>query len=181
MLSIIITWVALLAFGWALLYWPRLPEEFSFAPGLDPSNQDGFIEALYFSLMSLSTVGYGDITPSSGWLQVASTVEALAGFGLLTASLTWVLSLYPVLARRTTLTREITLSAKSEREFGSVLGRMEANAAERMLEGMASGLLRARTDIVQFPVTYYFHNDEEKFSFPVAVPHLLNLAERASA
>ncbi len=55
LLTIIITWGALLTFGWALLYWPRLPEEFWFAPGLDPSNQASFIDALYFSLMSLST------------------------------------------------------------------------------------------------------------------------------
>ncbi len=121
------------------------------------------------------------MTPSPGWLRVASTVEALAGFGLLTASLTWVVSLYPVLARRTTLAREVTLIVESERELGSVLGKIEANAAERMLEGMTSGLLRIRTDIVQFPVTYYFHNDKEKYSFPVAVPHLLDLAKRANA
>lgn len=32
-LIIIVSWSALLAVGWALIYWPRLPEKFSFAPG----------------------------------------------------------------------------------------------------------------------------------------------------
>lgn len=76
-LSIILSWSALLTLGWALIYWPRLPEKFSFSPGLSPANQDSFVDALYLSLMSLTTVGYGDITPSTDWLRIASTVEAL--------------------------------------------------------------------------------------------------------
>ncbi len=179
-LSIIVSWTALLAVGWALLYWPRLPERFSFAPGLAPANQDSFVDALYFSLMSLSTVGYGDITPTTGWLQIASTVEALVGFGLLTAALSWIISIYPVLARRTTFAREVSLIEEAERKFGSVFDRMNAEAVGRMLESLNSGVLRVRTDLVQFPVTYYFHNIEERFSFPVAMPDLLQLARTAN-
>lgn len=179
-LSIILSWSALLTLGWALLYWPRLPEKFSFSPTLNPANQDSFVDALYFSLMSLSTVGYGDITPSAGWLQIASTVQALVGFGLLTAALSWLISIYPVLARRTTFAREVSFIEESERNHGSVFGRMNADAVGRMLESLTSGMLRVRTDLVQFPVTYYFHNIEDRFSLPVAMPHLLKLARRAS-
>lgn len=179
-LIIIVSWSALLAVGWALIYWPRLPEKFSFAPGLAPANQDSFVDALYFSLMSLTTVGYGDITPLTGWLRIASTVEALVGFGLLTAALSWLISIYPVLARRTTFAREASLIDESERNFGSVFDRMSAEALGRMLESLNSGVLRVRTDLVQFPVTYYFHNIEERFSLPVAMLSLLQLARRAS-
>lgn len=130
--------------------------------------------------MSLTTVGYGDITPSTDWLRITSTVEALVGFGLLTAALSWLVSIYPVLARRTTFAREVSLIDEFERNFGSVFDRMNAEALERMLESLNSGVLRIRTDLVQFPVTYYFHNIEERFSLPATMPYLLQLARRAS-
>ena len=118
LITVIASWVALLAVGWALIYWPRLPEKFSFAPGLDPSNQASFIDALYLSLYTLSTLGYGTITPTPGWLRIASTGEALIGFGLLTASLTWVVSIYPPLTRRRSLAQQIALVRDAESQTG---------------------------------------------------------------
>ncbi len=54
LIVIIVSWVTLVALGWALIYWPRLPEQFLLAPGLDPSEQAGFVDALYFSLVTLT-------------------------------------------------------------------------------------------------------------------------------
>ncbi len=178
-LAIIASWAALLAVGWALIYWPRLPEAFSFTPGLNPSNQAGFIDALYVSLYTLSTLGYGDITPSADWLRVVATLEALVGFGLLTASLTWVISLYPVFAQRQSVARDANLIRESELETGSALeDDADSGAAERVLAHLASGLVTVRGDLNRFPVTYYFHNTEERSSLPVAMPYLLELARK---
>jgi len=33
----------------------------------------------YLSFMTLTTVGYGDITPAGGWAQALTVVEALMG------------------------------------------------------------------------------------------------------
>ncbi|MDP8947585.1 MAG: hypothetical protein M3N09_05725 [Actinomycetota bacterium] len=52
-LATIASWVALLIVGWAFVYWPRLPDEFTFDPGMDPSANAGFIDALYLSIVSL--------------------------------------------------------------------------------------------------------------------------------
>ncbi len=77
-----------------------MPEQFLYATGLNPANNSGFVDALYLSLMTLTTLGYRTITPTAGWLRLLGPLEALIGFALLTASLTWVTSLYPALRRR---------------------------------------------------------------------------------
>ncbi len=180
LLAVIGSWVVLLWVGWALIYWPRLPEQFSFFPGLDPRAQDGFVDALYLSLMTMTTLGYGSITPTPGWLRILATLQALAGFGLLTASVTWVLSLYPAFFRRQSLAQEISLVGESERETGDLFDGTSADAVDRTLKDLTSGLVGVQGDLVRFPVTYYFHNNDERASLPAVMPYLLGLAKRAT-
>ncbi len=66
LVAIIGTWSALLAVEWRLVYWPRMPDGFPYATGLDPVNNASFFEALYLSLMTLTTLRYGEITPVTG-------------------------------------------------------------------------------------------------------------------
>jgi hypothetical protein len=47
------------------------------------------------------------------------------------------------------------------------------------LEELTSQVVAVDGDLAQFPITYYFHNGEERNSLPVALPYLLRLAERA--
>lgn len=178
LLSVIATWTLLLWVGWALVYWPRLPGEFLLQAGLEPSSQGGFLDALYLSLVTLATLGYGDIVPTSGLLRVLAPLEAVVGFALLTAALSWVLSVYPALGRRRSLAREITLLEGSEREVAGALEHKDADEVARVLGELTSRLVAVEGDLVQFPVTYYFHNAEERFSLPLAMPYLLRLAEK---
>ncbi len=180
LLAIIASWVALLWAGWALVYWPHMPEDFSFSPGLDRQAQDGFVDALYLSLTTMTTLGYGDISPSVAWLRILATLQALTGFGLLTASVTWVLSLNPAFHRRRFLAREISLVGESEQEHGDLLDGTSADAADRTLKDLTSALIGVQGDLVRFPVTYYFHNADEKASLPTVMPYLLGLAKRAT-
>ena len=53
--AVVATWAALRAVGWALVFMPQLPEGFVVGPGLDPSEHTGFLDALYISLVNLTT------------------------------------------------------------------------------------------------------------------------------
>ena len=53
-----------------------------------------FIEALYFSIVTLTTVGYGDFSPTSPGTQIFTIVYILTGFGVLVALLTSVAQQY---------------------------------------------------------------------------------------
>ena len=52
------------------------------------------IEALYFSIATLTTVGYGDFAPTSAGTQIFTIVYILTGFGVLVALLTSVAEQY---------------------------------------------------------------------------------------
>jgi hypothetical protein len=177
LLAIIGSWAALLVIGWALVLWPYLPEGFLLAPGLDPATHGGFFDALYLSLVTLTTLGYGDIAPTNGWLRILVPLEAMVGVGLLTASLSWVISLYPAFSRHRSLAHEISLAREAESDTGIGVKQMEALAAELMLSNLTSQLVAVQSDLIHFPISYYFRSSNERFELSAVMPCLLRLAE----
>lgn len=67
MVAVIGTWASLLVAGWAAIYWPHLPQGFVYSTGLQPTGRAGLLDAIYLSLVAMSTLGLGDIVPTQGW------------------------------------------------------------------------------------------------------------------
>jgi hypothetical protein len=178
LIIVITAWTALLVTGWSLVYLPHLPDKFIFAAGLDPSTQSGFVDAFYLSFVTLATLGFGDITPTSDWLRLLVPFEALLGFALLTASITWVLSLYPALTRQSALAHETRLLLEAEKETGTGLDDLNEVAAALTLNRLTSQLILVHSDLTQFSIAYYFHNRGEQTSLPANILYLARLAEQ---
>jgi len=177
LLCVIASWTTLLAVGWAFVFWPHLTEGFLLGSGPSSSTHGGFVDALYLSLVTLTTLGYGDITPTGGWLKVLVPLEAMVGFGLLSASLSWVVSLYPVFSRHRSLAHEVSLVREAESETDIGVRQMDALAAEQMLGSLTTQLIAVQTDLVHFPISYYFRSSSERFELSAAMPCLLRLAQ----
>ena len=175
-LVVVASWTTFLGCGWALVYWPWMPEGFLHATELDAVGAN-LLDALYFSLVTLSTLGYGDVSPSHGLLRLAAPLEALLGLGLLTASVSWLLSIFPVLSRRRALAYEIRLL----QEVGN--DRSDPGPPEPLppsvYADLTTRLVAGERDLVTFPITYYFHDDDARFALPAVMSHLLDLAEQA--
>jgi hypothetical protein len=171
----------LLVVGWALIHWPHLPEGFLVGTGLAPSEQDSFIDALYVSLVTLGTLGYGDIAPRTDWLRLAGPLQAFIGFAFLTAVISWVLSVYPVLTRRRSLAHDVALFADSTSARNLSLAALPSGSSERLLDDFAQRLVVVRADILQFPITYYFRDRDARNALAPALPILGELAEEARA
>jgi Ion channel len=178
LIAVVMSWATMLVVGWALFLMPHMPGSFAFG---DAPHSSRVAESLYLSLTTLTTVGFGDIAPAEGWLRIVTPVEALIGFGLLTASVSWLLSIYPLLSRRRSLAYEIHLLTEAEAKTGKPLTEMEAASAEGVYSELTSRLVSVERDMVTFPVAYYFAEADPRFALPAAMPPLLRLAEAGRA
>lgn len=156
--SLIITYILLLVSGFALIYYPRIPAQFTIAP---EAMSRPLIEAIYFSGITLTTVGYGDIAPHTTAMRMVALVESASGFALISLAVTYLLTVYSALERK----RTVALSFYHQAEEGAdaagfiahhfVLGRFYGlEATLRMATRDIQGLLESH---VEHPVIHYFH------------------------
>lgn len=179
-IAVVGTWTTLLAVGWAFVFYPHLPGGFHFDVGLNPAQHAGFIDALYISLVNLTSLGYGDISPAAPLLRILGPVETTMGLGLLTASISWLISIYSAISRRDSLAHEVHLARESEERLGEKLADADPALLETMLASFAEQLIRTRRDLIHFPITHYFRTEDEERALSGLLPFLTSLANEAS-
>jgi voltage-gated potassium channel len=59
-----------------------------------------WVDAYYFSVVTLATVGYGDLTPKTDFGKLFTTVYIMVGVGIITAFITY------TMRRRATIAKE---------------------------------------------------------------------------
>jgi hypothetical protein len=179
-LLIIVSWAGMTCVGFALIYMPQLANGFEFSHATGGSAHQGIVEALSISLGALITLSEGSYAKLH-WLQLARGAEAVIGFGLLTASVSWLLSIYPVLESRRALAQQATLLRHSERENRLDLVRDAPERAEDWIMVVGADLASLRNQMAQFPITYYFDMGEPETALAGALSYLLELADRSSS
>jgi hypothetical protein len=179
-MATVASWAALLTFGWALIFFPHLPDGFLFAEGLDRADHDGFVDALYISLVNLTSLGYGDISPEGWLLRLLGPTETLFGLGLLTASISWLISIYSVISRRDAFAHEVQLSKAAEEHLGEKLADADPELLERMMTSFAEQLVVTRRDLIHFPITHHFRTEDEERALSGLLPFLRRLVEEAT-
>jgi hypothetical protein len=177
MVVVVLAWVAFIVLGWTLVYWPHLDDGFFISEGLQETSRGGFPDALYLSMVTVATLGFGDIVPTDEWLRIAVPVQALLGFALLTAAVTWVLQIYPALTRRRALA--IRLSLLRRADAVRVLAGEDVPMAANLLEDLAAEIVRVRVDLTQYAETYYFRDSEESASLAATIGTAVQLAHAA--
>jgi hypothetical protein len=177
MVVVVMAWVALIVLGWTLVYWPHLDDGFFISEALQESTRGGLLDALYLSMVTLATLGFGDIVPTEEWLRVAVPLQAMLGFVLLTAVVTWVLQVYPALTRRRALA--IRLSVLRRADAVRTLAEDDVPMAATLLEDLAGEVVQARVDLAQYVETYYFRDLEESVSLPANISMAVDLARAA--
>jgi Ion channel len=178
---VVLTWVALVVVGFALITLPHMPDEYVYDVGLRPEDSSGFFDAVYLSLVNLTSLGYGDIAPESDALRLLGPLETMIGLGILTASISWILSIYAVLADYRSVSHEIELLCDAEERTGVALAETEPAEAAHMLGTLSSKLVAARRDILHFPIAYYFHTRDRRYALSMLLPRLLSSVERCDA
>lgn len=177
MVSVIIFWASLQTVGWALLYYPHVPDGLSYAPGLDPTDYSNAAEAFYLSSVTLTTLGYGDVIATDPLIRFLTPFEALTGFALLTAAVSWFMQIYPALGRRRALA--IRLSNLQNVLYSEKLGHLDIAAVTNTVETLVTDLVQIRVDLIQTSESYYFWEADEELSLPASLSYAVDLADQA--
>ena len=174
---VIAAWALLVSVGFAFIFWPKFPADFANTSGESQAASTHFVSAFYYSLAALTTLGSTEFTPKGNWVRIISSVESLIGIFLVTASISWVVLIYPALGRMRTLARLASTLVRSQEETGVDL---LSGAVESLLADLAQRVLRTRVDFIHFPPIYYFQADTEGASLGRFLVLLQELAGRAS-
>ncbi|RWZ59268.1 two pore domain potassium channel family protein [Labedella populi] len=176
-LTVTVGWVMLSTLGWALIYLPHVPGGFAYT-GVDPYRHHPFAEAITISMVALTTLGYGDAVPTVDALRLLSPLEALGGFGLLTASVSWFMQVYPALGRRRTLAIELTALADAGL---TRLDNVDDAGASALLAKVTHSLAEVSADLTQNAEIFYFAERDERLSAPHAMRFILVLRDAAAS
>ena len=174
---VVLTWGALAVLGWAMLYLAQMPDGFAYSSELNPAERHGVFDSLYLSLVTIGTLGFGDIVPTSPVLRLLVPFEALFGFMLLTAAVSWVLQIYPALHRRRVLALQLS-TLRQARQAQPTLG--IDSVPTDVLTGFAASVVEARNDFTQYGATYYFRDLEADASLAFSLEYATQLAIEAT-
>ncbi len=150
--------IMLVILGYALIYFPGMPEKFTFGREAIGSP---FVDSIYFSGMTLTTVGFGDISPVAPEMKLVAIIEAVSGFGLISLAVTYLIVVYSALEHK----RAIALSFYHSAEGGAdVVGFIRHHFVAGRLSGLSATLRTAARDLqesleshVEHPIIHYFH------------------------
>ena len=164
---LLLTYIVLLVLAFGFIYYPHLGEGFNASRGAEGK---GFLDALYFSGLSLTTVGYGDIVPRTGPMRFVAVFESAVGIISITLAITYLLTVYGALEHK----RIAALSLYHQAGEGAdAAGYIAHHYVEGQFYGLRGALSTATRDLqalleshVEHPVIHYFHPSEVYKSLP---------------
>ncbi len=174
---VVLTWGAIAILGWAMLYFAQMPAGFAYSSELNPGDRNDVFDSLYLSLVTIGTLGFGDIVPTSPVLRLIVPVEALFGFMLLTAAVSWVLQIYPALHRRRVLALQLSTLRDARRANPELA---IDDVPTDVLTALAGAVVEARNDFTQYGATYYFRDLEADASLAFSLQYAAQIATEAA-
>jgi hypothetical protein len=177
LITVVVFWVCSLTLGFALLIWPTLSHGIQASQGQTPTD---FATAIYYSGFTLTTLGVGDLIPKTGFWRSITVLEAAIGFSIITATITYLLSVYGALNRRNTFA--LSLYHRSGNRANAVdlliglkgFGRFEL--ATQDISGITRDLLFLLESHHSYPVLHYFRFREARYSLSQMALVSLDLA-----
>ena len=176
LVAVLLVWILLLCIGFAVIYLGQYPEGFTTSAGLDSLRWPSRImHCLYLSVGTLCTFQTFDLTPRSNWLRLIVAVQGLVGISMITASVSWLVLLYPALARQRATARWLTLAVEAEARTG--LSPDEHDPA--FLITLEQSIVQARLDLVLFPILFHFYALTPAYTLSNALPTAQRFAREA--
>lgn len=165
LVAIVVVWVCSVTFGFGLLIWPALGTGIQASQGTTPTD---FPTALYYSGYTITTLGVGDLVPKTDLWRLITVLEAAVGFSIITASLTYLLSVYNALTRRNTFALSLYHRSSESADAAVLLVRLKGydrfDLALQESFNMSRDLLFLLESHHAYPILHYFRFKESRYS-----------------
>jgi hypothetical protein len=171
----VIVWLMLLIVGFGLIYLPWMGT-FIVAEGRLGTP---WVEAFYFSASTATTLSIGDLVPTLEPLRLLVPLETLAGVGILTAVLQYVMAISQHAQETATLALDIAMHFDREHTpelvaEGTRRGE-DAGMWGEWCEGVSRSILALWQALTRYPILNYFHPPTLPEALPVQLGCLLRL------
>ncbi len=167
LIAVLLAWIVLLSAGFAIIYYGLYPSDFYTTASVDSMSVGSrMVHCLYFSVGSLCTFQTFDLNPKTDWLRLIVAFQGLVGISMITASVSWLVLLYPALSRQRATARWLTLAQEAEERSG--LRIEEHDPAFLIL--LEQQIIQARLDMVLFPILLHFYALTPAYTLALALP-----------
>lgn len=167
MVATFVVWIVVFTLGFALVVWPMLADVFQSDPTLGPP---GFVDALYFAGSTVSTLGFGDITPASPPMQLATIVASLSGFSMLTGIVAYLLEVLGSLHNRVRLALRVGEDTDGRHDGADImaewLAEEDVGDVRQRLEKWADLLRDAQDEMHRFPLVSVCYRSRDPHQDP---------------
>ncbi len=162
--------ILMLLAGFALIYLPRMETGFKID---NESNYNPIFQAFYFSGITLLTIGYGDILPTSGVTRIVAVIEGASGIAIISLSITYLLTVYGALERKRAVALKFYHQARQGADISGFLSnhfsRGRFHSLPEFLRDATHDLQALLESHIEHPVIHYFHPVEVYKGLPRAL------------
>jgi hypothetical protein len=171
----IMLWIILLIIGFALIYLPWI-KTFLVSPG---ALRSPLIESFYFSASTATTLSIGDMVPDLPLLRIIVPLETLAGVGLLTAVLQYMLSISQRAQAMAAVALDIAVHLGPKQNPDAVSDRIrrsgDASGWGEWCQQISRSLLGLWEAHTRYPILLYFHPVNQHEALSTQLGSLLHL------
>jgi hypothetical protein len=168
-------WIMLLVVGFGLIYLPYM-KTFIVDPG---HLRTPIIEAFYFSASTATTLSIGDLVPNIAAFRILAPLETLAGVGLLTAVLQYILAISDRAQAMASTALDIRVHFDREHSPESVTGEIQQSEDAlgwgEWCEQISRSLLGLWEAHTRYPILLYFHPPDPAEALSAQLGYLIRL------
>ena len=162
--------VTMLITGFAFIYMPRMTTDFRINEQVYSSV---ISQAFYFSGVTFLTIGYGDILPTSGFTRFFALIEGASGIGIISLSITYLITVCGALSRRRTVS---LIFYHQARQGADVTGFIVSHFARGCFHSLTPSLREATRNLdelleshLEYSIIHFFHSKEVYKGLPRAI------------
>lgn len=164
MLCLLAFWLASVWLGYTLIF-SFQPDSVIIGQTKEPTS---FLEKLYFTGYTISTMGNGDMVANGNPWKIFSAVVSFSGLIMLTLSITYLIPVLSAVVTKRKLSAFICFIGNNPAELlNNLHGEKGFSTLDKHFSSISSMLLHHKEQHMLYPILHYFHSTDRKYAAPL--------------